>query len=213
MTRGPWGHVGTQDGSFRSLYGPCGRPGEVTSNLPVTQSADVYVAPMYLRHCAEMKEASLVLTVTGTEGKRVNKYQEEETHQEGRASVTGAEETLLTQGGSSAQPLGAGNPTWVSEEDRQCVYKGLEEGNLTWAGKGSTQRHGDKVTLRARAAPGNSRGRRKCNRMVFVLERMFQWPSGNQTGEDQRGSFHGNTDKWIRRKKKKKYSKPKVLTN
>ena len=65
---------------------------------------------MYLRHCAEMKEASLVLTVTGTEGKRVNKYQEEETHQEGRASVTGAEETLLTQGGSSAQPLGAGNP-------------------------------------------------------------------------------------------------------
>ena len=62
MTRGPWGHVGTQDGSFGSLYGPCGRPGEVTSNLPVTQSADVYVAPMYLRHCAEMKEASLVLS-------------------------------------------------------------------------------------------------------------------------------------------------------
>ena len=56
-------------------------------------------------------------------------------------SVTGAEETLLTQGGSSAQPLGAWNPTWVSEEDRQCVYKGLEEGNFTWAGKGSTQRH------------------------------------------------------------------------
>ena len=54
-----------------------------------------------------MKEASLVLTETGTEGKRVNEYQEEETHHEGRASVTGAEETLLTQGGSSAQPLGA----------------------------------------------------------------------------------------------------------
>lgn len=66
---------------------------------------------MYLRHCAEMKEASLVLTETGTEGKRVNEYQEEETHHEGRASVTGAEETLLTQGGSSAQPLGAWNPT------------------------------------------------------------------------------------------------------
>ena len=57
-----------------------------------------------------MKEASLVLTVTGTEGKRVNKCQEE-TRREGRASVPGAEETLLTQGGSSAQPLGARNPT------------------------------------------------------------------------------------------------------
>lgn len=58
-----------------------------------------------------MKEASLVLTVTGTEGKRVNKCQEEETRREGRVSVPGAEETLLTQGGSSAQPLGARNPT------------------------------------------------------------------------------------------------------
>ena len=83
MTRGPWGHVGAQGGSFGSLYLPCGRPREVTSNFPVTQSTDV--APMYLRHCPEMKEASLVLTETGTEGKRVNEYQEEETHHEGRA--------------------------------------------------------------------------------------------------------------------------------
>ena len=41
-----------------------------------------------------MKEASLVLTVTGTKGKQVKEHQEETQH-ESHASVIGAGETLL----------------------------------------------------------------------------------------------------------------------
>ena len=79
------------------------------------------------------------------------------------------------------------------------MCKGPERGKLHVGRKRKCPKTlGDKVTLKARTPPGNSRGKRKYNRMVFVLEGMFWWPSGNQTGEGQTGSFHGNTDKWIR---------------
>ena len=140
---------------------------KVTSDLPVTQSTDIYVAPVCLRHCAEMKDASFVLPETGKKARQPTGTKELEPHHD---SWAGAGATLLTQGRRWAQngllEQGAQLESYRTRTRRrrtEAAHRQRPRGGKLHVGRKrkSTRHLRDKVTLKARAPPGNSRGKRK----------------------------------------------------
>lgn len=166
MMRGPWGHTGAQDGSFSSLYLPCGRPREVTLLLSHLQLSS-HSVNRRLRG-SRVSEA-LRWDERSQFGPHSNRDRRQASQQVPRRDPSwGPCECPGSRGDSPHPGRELSSAAWSKEPNlrlrgRQAAHVQRPRGGKLHVGRKRkhTKTLGDKVTLKARASPGNSRGKRK----------------------------------------------------